>query len=129
MRPESPLLTGDVGARDAAHIDLGCCLTQRMGKEGTRFTQFYVASPICSPSRCGIITAWTKVASSPKPEGLELLDGESLRDIIGSIPGVGPKSKPDAKPPAVGSGGLRPWTNVESDEMTDERAGKLHSCP
>ena len=28
----------------------------RMAKEGTRFTQFYVTSPICSPSRCGIIT-------------------------------------------------------------------------
>ena len=28
----------------------------RMAREGTRFLQFYVASPICSPSRCGIIT-------------------------------------------------------------------------
>jgi arylsulfatase A-like enzyme len=28
----------------------------RMAKEGIRFTQGYVASPICSPSRCGIIT-------------------------------------------------------------------------
>jgi len=28
----------------------------RMAAEGTRFTQFYVASPICSPSRTGVTT-------------------------------------------------------------------------
>jgi arylsulfatase A-like enzyme len=28
----------------------------RLAREGTRFTQFYVASPICSPSRCGVLT-------------------------------------------------------------------------
>src|SRR4051794_32633028 len=28
----------------------------RLAKEGIRFTQGYVMAPICSPSRCGIIT-------------------------------------------------------------------------
>lgn len=28
----------------------------RLAREGTQFRQFYTASPICSPSRCGVIT-------------------------------------------------------------------------
>ncbi|MBN9521691.1 sulfatase-like hydrolase/transferase [bacterium] len=44
---------GDVacygGATPTPHLD-------RMAKEGVRFTRYYAAAPICSPSRCGLIT-------------------------------------------------------------------------
>src|SRR5687768_6718399 len=51
-------------ADDLGPGDLGCyggTLTptphiDRLAKEGTRFTQYYSASPICSPSRAGLIT-------------------------------------------------------------------------
>jgi len=53
------ILADDLGAGE-----LSCCggklvetpNIDRMAREGTRFTQYYAASPICSPSRCGIIT-------------------------------------------------------------------------
>ncbi len=52
------ILSDDMGAGDVAcyggetptpHID-------RLAAEGTRFTQYYAPSPICSPSRAGLIT-------------------------------------------------------------------------
>ena len=53
------VLTDDMGAGD-----LGCYggkiaptpNIDRLASEGTRFTRYYSASPICSPSRCGLIT-------------------------------------------------------------------------
>jgi arylsulfatase A-like enzyme len=53
------ILTDDMGLGD-----LGCYggkqtptpRIDRLAAEGTRFTQYYSASPICSPSRAGIIT-------------------------------------------------------------------------
>jgi arylsulfatase A-like enzyme len=51
-------------ADDMGIGDLGCYggrqeptpRIDRLAREGTRFTQYYSAAPICSPSRCGLIT-------------------------------------------------------------------------
>lgn len=51
-------------ADDLGPGDLGCYggnrvktpNLDRLAAEGTKFTQFYVASPVCSPSRCALIT-------------------------------------------------------------------------
>jgi len=45
---------GDLGANGGAGVPTP--RMDRLSREGMRFTQFYVASPICSPSRCGFIT-------------------------------------------------------------------------
>ena len=60
LRPNVLLVLAD----DLGWGDLSCCggklgatpHLDRMAKEGVRFTQFYVASPICSPSRCALLT-------------------------------------------------------------------------
>ena len=49
---------------DQGYYDLGCygateVKTPRidaMAQEGTRFTDYYAAAPICSPSRAGLLT-------------------------------------------------------------------------
>lgn len=51
-------------ADDLGSGDIGCYggtiaptpNIDRLAREGTRFTRYYSASPICSPSRCGLIT-------------------------------------------------------------------------
>lgn len=45
---------GDLAANGGARVPTPHM--DRLANEGTRFTQFYVAAPICSPSRCGLIT-------------------------------------------------------------------------
>ncbi len=45
---------GDLGANGGAGVPTP--QMDRLASEGTRFTQFYTASPICSPSRCGFVT-------------------------------------------------------------------------
>src|SRR5512135_1570094 len=53
------VLTDDFGYGDLASYGGAFVPTpnlDRMAREGIRFTQFYVASPICSPSRTGCTT-------------------------------------------------------------------------
>lgn len=49
---------------DLGYADLGCygdpaAVTSnidRLARDGVKFTQYYASSPVCSPSRCGILT-------------------------------------------------------------------------
>ncbi|HXC35630.1 MAG TPA: sulfatase-like hydrolase/transferase [Candidatus Acidoferrales bacterium] len=53
------LLTDDMGYGDVACYGGNFVPTpniDEMAREGTRFTQFYVAAPVCSPSRVGYLT-------------------------------------------------------------------------
>jgi len=80
---------------DQGYYDLGCYggtefdtpRIDRMAREGIRFTDYYAAAPICSPSRAGILTGcyprrvgletWVQRADSRKgihPDELTLAD-------------------------------------------------------
>lgn len=53
------ILTDDIGSADIGSYGGQAVQTpnlDRMAAEGIRFTQYYSASPICSPSRAGILT-------------------------------------------------------------------------
>ncbi len=53
------ILTDDMGWADPGSFgnkEMPTPNIDRLAKEGTRFTQFYVASPICSPSRTAFMT-------------------------------------------------------------------------
>ena len=53
------VLADDMGVGDTSSYGgkiAGTPQLERLAREGVRFTQYYSASPICSPSRCGLIT-------------------------------------------------------------------------
>ena len=72
---------------DLGYGDLGCYGSRdhdtprldRMAAEGTRFTNFYVPSPVCSPSRAGLLTG-----CYPKRVGLD--SGESFAVLLPGDP-------------------------------------------
>jgi arylsulfatase A-like enzyme len=76
-------------ADDAGYGDLGCYghptirtpELDKMAREGMRFTQFYVAAPVCTPSRAALLTGRLPIRSgltvvlSPRSKG-GILDNE-----------------------------------------------------
>jgi arylsulfatase A-like enzyme len=50
------ILADDLGPGDLGGDVVPTPHLDRMAAEGTRFTRYYSAAPICSPSRCGLLT-------------------------------------------------------------------------
>ena len=75
------ILTDDQGTLDAGcygATDLQTPSIDRLAKRGVRFTQFYSAAPVCSPSRAGLLTGRYPIlagmpgnAGAPPVEGLK----------------------------------------------------------
>ena len=70
------ILTDDQGSLDVnayGSKDLATPSLDRLAKEGVRFTRFYAAAPVCSPSRAAILTGKTNLRAGlsgnvPVPE-------------------------------------------------------------
>ena len=61
-------------ADDLGYGDLGCYGSpiatpniDRLAEQGARFTNFYSASPVCSPSRAALVTIGPLIASTLPP--------------------------------------------------------------
>lgn len=80
MIPEQPNIIL-VNCDDLGYGDLGCYGSQvhhtpvldRMAEEGARFTDFYMASPVCSPSRGAMLTG-----CYPRRIGFDTFDGRAV---------------------------------------------------
>jgi len=78
-------------ADDMGYGDLACYGSptirtpnlDRMAEEGTRFTSFYAAAPVCTPSRVGLLTGRYPVrAGQPNNTGPDTVGGLPLSEIL-----------------------------------------------
>jgi arylsulfatase A-like enzyme len=73
-------------ADDLGYGDLGCYGQQRirtpnldqMAREGMRFTDFYAASTVCAPSRCGLMTGYHMGRAFIRGNGKDNLRSEDV---------------------------------------------------
>lgn len=86
-RPNVIILFAD----DMGYGDLGCYGNpvirtphlDRMANEGTRFTSFYAAAPVCTPSRVGLLTGRNPIrAGQPNNTGPETKGGLRLSEVL-----------------------------------------------
>ncbi len=121
-------------ADDMGYGDLGCYghptlrtpNIDRMAEEGTRFTSFYAAAPVCTPSRVGLLTGRYPVrAGQPNNLGPDSKGGLPLSEVL--IPQVlktrGYKTK------AIGKWhiGHQPKEHLPTSRGFDSYLGLLYS--
>jgi arylsulfatase A len=78
-------------ADDMGYGDLGCYghptirtpNLDRMAEEGMRFTSFYAAAPVCTPSRVGLLTGRYPIrAGQPNNTGPDTVGGLPLSEVL-----------------------------------------------
>ncbi len=80
------LFADDMGYSDLAcygHPTIKTPNLDRMAEEGMRFTSFYAAAPVCTPSRVGLLTGrYPLRAGQPNNLGPDSTDGLRLNEIL-----------------------------------------------
>lgn len=80
------LFADDMGYGDLAcygHPNLRTPNIDRMAAEGTRFTNWYAAAPVCTPSRVGLLTGRNPIrAGQPNNTGPDTVGGLRLSEIL-----------------------------------------------
>ncbi|MCX6602949.1 MAG: sulfatase-like hydrolase/transferase, partial [Acidobacteria bacterium] len=80
------LFADDMGYGDLAcygHPTLRTPTIDRLAADGTRFTSFYAAAAVCTPSRVGLLTGrYPSRAGQPNNTGPETIGGLPLSEIL-----------------------------------------------